>query len=432
MLCVFCLVLEVGGIPVHAQAPHPIGGYAIGPANGDTTAITDEDIARVNLQLLASGDKDAAWELGLQYMQGLGVPQDPAKAEQMFQIGATDTDEKGMVGMFYARGYLPANLAAVERWYSAAGRPQDYFDLAEAFKAAAEADKSVESKYHPKATAIYLKLLKDPGQPQARRAQLELGNFVIDGIYSEGSDEEGRARNMTWARMIAQELLGQKEYQSAVEYDIGNDDLPADKAMWLRNCERAAAYNIDNAQHFYVQALNAGNARDFTGYDAVAWTRLNSQKVFADKSLLAAMTSSMTPQQRAEAESSYHGLLKTHALNGAYYVQDDPLRNPSPAALAAMDQDDPDVQLREAFSMEHAAAQDSVLYQRVIATYRTVRDHSDYDFRFVLGRYALYGKNGVPQNRAVAEYWLNEAARSGSLRAQQLLDEIRSHPPERR
>lgn len=178
-----------------------------------------------------------------------------------------------------------------------------------------------------------------------------------------------------------------------------------------------------------MEALKESSARDFTGYDAVAWTRLNSQKVFADKSLLKAITSSMTPQQRAEAEASYQGLLKTHVLYGAYYVQDDPLRDPSPVALAAMDQDDPDVQLREAFNLEATAADDSVLYQKVIAIYRTVRDHRDYDFRFVLGRYALYGKNGIPKNRAVAEYWLNEAARSGSRRAQQLLDEIRSHPP---
>ena len=55
----------------------------------------------------------------------------------------------------------------------------------------------------------------DSSQPQARLAQLELGNFVIDGIYSAGNDIKGRVQNLLWARMIAQELLGQKEYQSA-------------------------------------------------------------------------------------------------------------------------------------------------------------------------------------------------------------------------
>jgi len=122
----------------------------------------------------------------------------------------------------YAHGYFPKDIDAVERWYTAAGRPQDYFEMAETLKAAAQDDPTNAGKYYPKATAIYLKLLKDPSQPQARLAQLELGNFVIDGIYSAGSDAKGRAQNLAWARMIAQELLGQKEFQSAVEYKIGN------------------------------------------------------------------------------------------------------------------------------------------------------------------------------------------------------------------
>lgn len=49
--------------------------------------------------------------------------------------------------------------------------------------------------------------------------------------------------------MIAQELLGQKKYQIAVEYELGREDLPPDKEMWLRYCKRAVAYNIDLALH---------------------------------------------------------------------------------------------------------------------------------------------------------------------------------------
>jgi hypothetical protein len=130
----------------------------------------------------------------------------------------------------------------------------------------------------------------------------------------------------------------------------------------------------------------------------------------------------MTPQQMASADAAYQELIKTRSEYGAYYVQDDPLRDPSPAALEAMDQDDPDVQLREAFGMERLAVNDEVAYQNALAIYRKVRDHRDFDFRFVLGRYALNGTNGSPQNRAVVEYWLNEAARSGSQQAQQLLN----------
>lgn len=430
---VVCAAVLFVGVAA-AQAPFVKTTYGVAPARDTLWAeahepLSDADIAKVNLELFAKGNKDAAWELGLAYMQGLGVPQDFAKAEQMFEIGAVDSDKKGMVGMFYAHGYFPENLDAVERWYTSAGGPLDYYEIGEAYKAAAQTDQSSASRYYAKATTFYLGLLKDPSKPEARMAQLELGNFVIDGIYSAGNDMAGRAQNLAWARMIAQELLGQREYQSAVEYDIGQEDLPKDPAMWLRYCKRAAAYNIDLAQHFYAEALNEGRARDFTGYDAVAWTRLSAQKTSGDEGLLKAMTERMSQEQMAGAKAAYDALIETHAEYGAYYIQDDPLRNSTPMALAAMDQDDPDVQLREAFNREHAAAQNEQEYQSVLAVYRKVRNQCDYEFRFVLGRYSLYGTNGVPKDRGVAEYWLHEAVRSGSTQAQEMLNQIDKHPP---
>jgi TPR repeat protein len=134
----------------------------------------------------------------------------------------------------------------------------------------------------------------------------------------------------------------------------------------------------------------------------------------------------MTPKQLADAGAAYLELLKEHTQYGAYYVQDDPLRDPSPEALAAMDQDDPDVQLREAFNLERSAATDERAYLAALAIYRKVRSERDYGFRFVLGRDALYGTHGVPKDRNVAEYWLKMAAYGGSKPAQQLLDQIES------
>lgn len=174
--------------------------------------------------------------------------------------------------MFYAQGYFPKDLNAVERWYTAAGRPLDYIELAEAFSTAAKVDKTAAPRFYSRAMLIYLRLFKATGHPEVRRAQLELGNFVIDGIYSAGNDSEERAQNLEWARMVAQERLGQIDYKIAVDYDIGQKDLPPDHTMWLRYCKRAAAYNIDLAQHFYVEALNEARAQDFSGYDAIAWT----------------------------------------------------------------------------------------------------------------------------------------------------------------
>jgi hypothetical protein len=430
-----CAAILFGALFVKAasQAPFVKTIYGVAPAEETLWALwhdplSDADIAKVNLELFAKGNRKAAWELGLAYMQGLGVPADPAKAEQMFRVGAVDADKKAMVGMFYAHGYFPKDLAATERWYTAAGRPADRFELAEAFKAAGQEDKTAALTCYTKATALYLALLKETGHPEVRRAQLELGNFVIDGIYSAGNDAKGRAQNLEWARIIAQELLGQKEYGIALEYRIGREDLSPDQAMWLRYCKRAAAYNIDLAQHYYVEALNEAQAHDFTGYDAVAWTRLAAQKMSGEAGMLKAMMDGMSQEQIAQVEAAYAALIETRTRYGAYYVQDDPLRNPSPEALGAMDQDDPDVQIRQAFNLEKNAPSSEQAYQHVLAVYREIRDHRDTDVRFVLGRYALYGASGVPKNRGVAEYWLREAVQSGSKPAEELLEATQNRP----
>ena len=56
--------------------------------------------------------------------------------------------------------------------------------------------------------------------------------------------------------------------------------------------------------------------------------------------------------------------------------------------------------------------------------YRKVRNERDYGFRFVLGRDALNGMNGVQKDSAVAEYWLKMAAYGGSKPARELLDQL--------
>jgi len=420
-----CLVSYVPAHLCEAQAPFVKTVYGVSPAKETLWAelhepLSDADIAKINFELFAKGNKDAAWELGLAYMQGLGVPQDFTKAEEMFEIGATNASRKSMVGMFYAHGYFPEDFDAVERWYTLAGRPADLFELAETFKAAAQTDRSVAPRYYAKATTLYLSLLKDVGHPEVRRAQLELGNFVLDGIYSAGDDAKGRSQNLEWARTIAQELLGQEEYGIAVDYETGNY-LPPDKEMWLRFRKRAAAYNIDLAQHYYAQALNEVETKDFSGYDYVVWTHLASEKTSANLALLKAQTQGMSAQQLHDADAAYDALVHVRELYGAYYPADDPLRNPSPEVLDAMPQDDPDVELRRAFSDEKAAATNPELYAQVLGTYKKVRDRRKMDIRFVLGLYLIEGSNGVAKNVPLGVDWLKEAASAGSEPAREKL-----------
>jgi TPR repeat protein len=133
------------------------------------------------------------------------------------------------------------------------------------------------------------------------------------------------------------------------------------------------------------------------------------------------MESGMSTEQHRGAEAVYQSLIDTRMRHGAYYPQDDPLRDPTPAALAAMPQDDPDVQIRTAFALEKTAATDRSSYRRALDIYRTVRDRREIDILFVLGRNLLTGANGLPRNQAEARVWLGVAAERGSQPAKALL-----------
>ena len=396
--------------------------YAVGAANHDPNAITLEQIFAINQTLAKQGNTEAAFELGLAYLQGYGAPQDLAKADQWFHIGANTPDRKSIVASLYRDGaYFTRNLDTGAIWYKAAGRPGDLFELAQGYRLATP-------PLIDKAIPIYLDLLQQTGHPEVRRAQMELGNLVLDGRYSAGNSAQARALYLEWARIIAQELLGQEEYKIAVDYNVGREDIPVDKALWLRFCKRAAAYNIDLAQHFYAEAIMDGSAPDTSHYDAVAWVRLASEKQTSNISLLRVMESGMSDEQHRAAERVYQSLLETRRRNGAYYPPGDPLRDPTEAALASMPQDDPDVQLRTAFALEKVAATDDTAYRRALDLYRTVRDRREIDIRFVLGRDMHTGANGLPTNQAEARVWLTIASDRGSQPARALLASLPAEP----
>jgi TPR repeat protein len=372
-------------------------------ANHDPAANTPEKIAETNQTLAIHGNPDAAYELGLAYLQGYGVPQDLTQAEQWFRIVATDPGLESLIDLD-ATAHLPLG---------------DLFELAQTYRQGSPPQTE-------RAAKVYVSLLKQTGHPEVRRAQMELGNFVLDGKYTAGNDTKGRALNLEWARIIAQELLGGEEYKIAMDYDIPRGEVPKDPAMWLRFCQRVAACNIDLAQHFLAQAIMDGTVPNKSGFDDVAWTRLASDKQTGEISQLKAMESGMTPDQHQAADAEYQSLVQTRVRDGACYPPDDLLRNPTPAALASMPNDDPDVQLRRAFALEKSAQTNDDAYREAMDLYRTVRDHREVDVRFILGRDYMNGTNGIPRNLALARVWLNEAANRGSKPAQALLTAVDS------
>lgn len=397
--------------------------FSVQAANGDRSVDTPEKIFAVNKALAKAGNVQAAWQLGLSYLQGYGVQQNLVQAERWFKEGAVDPDQKALVAEMHKNGeYFPKDLGAAALWFTAAGRPGDLFELAQAYRLASPPQTA-------KAIAIYVDLLKQSGAPEVRRVQMELGNFVLDGKYSAGDTPAGQAQNLEWARTITQELLGQEEYKIAVDYDVSRPGLPADKAMWLRFCKRAAAYNIDLAQNFYAQAIAQGEAPNHTGYDEIAWLKLASGKQTGLRSDLRVLESGLTAAQHKDADEAYDALVQTRSYDGAYYTFDDPLRTLKPSAIEAMPQDDPDVQLRRAFSLELAAKTNARAYREAMDLYRTVRDRREIDIRFVLGRNALNGTGGIPKNPSDARFWLQMAADRGSQPAKKLLNTLASQSP---
>ena len=380
--------------------------YVVSPANNDPMARTANEINAVNLKLAASGKTDADFQLGLAYMQGIGVEQDLAKAEHYFEVGAIKPAEKELVSGFYLEhGWFPYSPEKAVGWLLAAGRPFDLFEAAQAYR-----------KFTPpqeaKATSIYRALLNDPKTPEYRRAQMELGNLVLDGKYSAGDDPAGHTLNLEWARIITQELLGQEQYTIAVAYSAQVDGVPKDEAMWLRFCKRAAAYNIDLAQQCYGQAMLQGEIKGRSPFEGYAWVRLASDKQFSNKNTIAHLEAQMSPDQLSEANSVFQGLVQTRARDGAYYSFDDPLREPSVAELRALPDDDPDVQLRRAFTLEsNTHAED---YDQAMRLYRIARDRRWMDVKVVLGRDYLYGTHGVAKDARLSKYWLTRAADAGS------------------
>ncbi len=155
-------------------------GWTIGTANGDPYARTFEEIFAVNQKLAKNGDTEAAFRLGQAYVEGVGVGRDPKLAIYWFDVGATTPEEKAFVAhLFTYNGCFAKDLDAAARWYTAAGRPSDFFELAQSYRMASPPQLQ-------KAAALYVSLLKETGHPEVRRAQMELGNFVLDGKYSAG------------------------------------------------------------------------------------------------------------------------------------------------------------------------------------------------------------------------------------------------------
>lgn len=189
----------MGWIPV-AQQTRAVGNKWCGLIDHLASCESPDGIYAWNVKLALKGNVEAAYQVGLAYLQGYGVRQDLSRAEHWFLIGALSPYEKHWVGDQYRSGrYFAKNLEKVDYWYRAAGDHFSLHELALVYRM------GILGKPDPaKAVALNLELLKG-GDGYVRLAEFELGNMVIDGQYASGD----RRQDLKWAREIAQELIGQ-------------------------------------------------------------------------------------------------------------------------------------------------------------------------------------------------------------------------------
>ena len=398
------------GLTSVAQQTHAVGNKSCQAADHLASCEAPVAIYEWNLKLAEKGNVEAAYQVGLAYLQGYGVKQNLDRAEHWFQIGAQSAYEKQWVGDQYRSGrYFSRSLEKVDYWYRAAGDHYSLHELALIYRMGTLAPPNAE-----KAVALDLELLKG-GDGYVRLAEFELGNMVIDAQYTSGD----RRQDLIWARAIAQELIGQEEYKLAWTTNGSAMDLPGTPEVERAVVRSAASFNVDLAQLNLVENLPMQAPEHY------AWVRLagrNQQgaRVQADR-----LAAAMSPEERTAGEAAVNQLERTRQTAGAYYRQDDPLLAPDFTAIeeSVAKYGDPEEQLRLAYHYEvDLGGEDGST--KALSLYRKVRDQRIASVRLRVGNEYLLGANGFPRDPERSAKWYGFAAKAGSKEACARLAEL--------
>ena len=257
----------------------------------------------------------------------------------------------------------------------------------------------------PAAIAIYRALLLLQGDPQIRRAVLELGNLVIDGTYTSGQTR----LDLFWARTITQELIGQEQFKLAFTHG-SSMDLPESPEVSALTVESAASYDVDLAQRQMASRVPAA--------EGAAWLRLSGQTFAIFQDMAKAQDQHVTPYFREMVGDEFADLLAIRAADGAFYRRDNVLLDPGMRTLQTrlLNGTDPDAQLRLAYYYELLSG-DSAYAHKAMDLYRIVRDGRVSSVRFKIGSDYELGADRFPVDPVRASRWYGFAAQAGSTEA---------------
>lgn len=362
-----------------------------------------------------AGDLDAAYLFAVTLLSSQDEPP-PAIAliERYAAKGAVTAEQKAHIAYGYSEAAFldePTRRKYIEKWWLAVGGSRCYYELGKLYNG--KSDGIVQTADEKQAVAHWQRAVQEKDERWARLARMELGYRVVKG-WSSGD----KAHDAAWAHELAMEFVGKEFYQIAGEYSYGRT-LAHDQKAYLTLAERAAIYNIDNAQGQVAQAIIEGNWKQRDDIDAYAWMKLRAvkQDVGDNKQVQIA---EQNPELKVRIEARYNLLLSARASSGAYYPQDDPMRTATEEDLEPRAQlQDPEAQIRLGALLEKQGTDASLT--RAIAHYHQLWATAGQEVRLTWGRSPMYGGQGVMRDDVGAEKWLWDAADAGSHEACRLL-----------
>ena len=274
-----------------------------GQSSGHAPASPPIDFSAEDLQLLnvqaAQGDAGIQVNLGALYAQGAGVPQDYAKARQLWEQAAAQGNAAGQffLGVLYDKGRgVPQDYVTARKWFEQAAVQGD-----------AGAQFALGAMYD-KGHGVPQDYVKARGWYEQAAAQ---GNAAaqsnIGSLYENGqSVPQDYVKARGWYEQAAAQGNAAAQFNIGWLYangqGVSQDDVRA--AKWV---EKSAAQGYAKAQHFLgmMYALGAGVPKDYVR--AYMWSNvaaahlmgtLQPQAVeYRDK-----VARRMSPAQIAEAQ----------------------------------------------------------------------------------------------------------------------------------
>lgn len=303
------------------------------------------------------GDKDAPFQLGVLYLTGRVVSQDPAAAEAYFKMADMTPARDCFVAEAYMSTSLEWRVKAATHWAMAANSACTWWELGDWYgsnRLGPDPAKQIES-FKKGVAAI------DDGYQRPMRARL--GELILTGAKVEATPAE----RVAWIGAAARQRLGVTEWRIASNIAQFESSVPAAPLPWIRN---AARYGVPSAMAVIGQAVVKKQIKDISFMDGLALFDLGSRQT-SNAASLELQRKQLQPEQRAELEDYEAKWNRVADETGAYYFKEDPLRFDAPVDTQALENlataDNPDAQLRLAFAFEREGqlSKASPLYREV-------------------------------------------------------------------